>query len=125
MANLTIRFGVILVLLGAITYFAVASHARTSLIPAAVGLVLILLGALARTEDAKKRMLWMHIAVTVGLVGAILPLVRATGKAIQMMQGVVIEHRMAVIEQMLMALICIIFVALCVRSFIAARRARI
>ncbi|MBS1816071.1 MAG: hypothetical protein JSS87_14460 [Acidobacteria bacterium] len=125
MANLTIRFGVILVLLGVITYFAVASHAPTSLIPAYFGLVLIGLGALARTEDAKKRMLWMHIAVTVGLVGAIIPLVRATGKAIQMVQGVVVEHRMAVIEQMLMALICIIFVALCVRSFVAARRARI
>ena len=125
MANLTIRFGVILVLLGVITYFAVASHASTSLIPAYFGLVLILLGALARTEDARKRMLWMHIAVTVGLVGAIIPLVRATGKAIQMMQGVAVAHGPAVIEQMLMALICIIFVALCVRSFIAARRARI
>lgn len=125
MANIAIRFGALLVLLGAVTYFVVVPHAPTSLIPAAFGLLLILCGAMARTEDAKKRMLWMHIAVTIGLLGAIFPLVRALLPAIHMAQGQEVAHPKAVVEQMLMALICILFTLLCVRSFIAARRARI
>lgn len=125
MANIAIRFGVLLVLLGVITYFVVVPHAPTALIPAGFGLLLILCGALARTEDTKKRMLWMHIAVTLGLVGAIMPLVRGLVPAIHMLQGQDVVRPKAVIEEMLMALICIIFMALCIRSFISARRARI
>lgn len=125
MANVTIRFGFLLVLLGAASFFMIVPHPPTALIPAYFGLALIILGALARTSDAKKRMLWMHIAVTLGLVGFIFPLVRATVPAIHMLQGIAVVHSRAVIEEMVMAFICLIFTALCVRSFIAARRARI
>jgi hypothetical protein len=86
------------------------------------GLVLALAGALANTEDSKRRMLWMHIAVTVGLLGfvgaasrVIVECVRANGP---------LEHPVAVEDQGAMAAICLVFVGLCVRSFIAARKAR-
>lgn len=125
MANLTIRFGALLVLLGGVFFFTTQPRAFTSLIPAAFGLVLIIFGTLARTEDAKKRMLWMHIAVTVGLLGFIFPFVRAIVPTIHMAQGIAVVRPKAVIEEMLMALICLIFTALCVKSFIAARRSRI
>jgi len=39
--------------------------------------------------------------------------------------GVELAHPAAVHEQLLMAAICLVFVLLCVRSFIAARRSRV
>ena len=125
MARITIIIGVLLALLGIGFYVASVPHAPTSLIPLYFGIVLVLLGVLAMTDDAKRRMLVMHIAVTVGLLGFLIPLVRALPGAIKMLQGVAVAHPLAIEEQMLMALLCVIFVGLCVRSFIAARRARI
>jgi len=125
MANLTMRFGALLIILGFATWFVTIPHAPTSLIPAIFGILLVLFGSLARTPDSKKRMLWMHIAVTVGLLGFIFPFVRALKPFINMLRGITVAHPRAVIEEMLMALICLIFTVLCIRSFIAARRARI
>ena len=70
-------------------------------------------------------MLVMHIAVTVGLLGFLFPFIRAASGAVRMLQGAAVAHPLAIEEQMLMALLCLIFVGLCVRSFIAARRSRI
>lgn len=125
MAKVTIAFGVVLALIGAGFYSVTVPHAPTSLIPLYFGILLVLLGALANTDDPKRRMIFMHIAVTVGLLGFIFPFARAIGGAIKMAQGVAVAHPVAIEEQMLMALVCLIFVVLCVRSFIAARRARI
>ena len=125
MARLTILFGVLLAVLGAGFFFASVPHAPTSLIPLYFGIALMLLGALAMTDDSKRRMLFMHIAVTIGLLGFLFPFFRAVPGAIKMLQGVAVAHPLAIEEQMLMALLCLIFVGLCVRSFIAARRARI
>lgn len=121
MANVTIRFGVLLVVLGAVFYWMTGHSAVTSLIPAFFGLVLIVFGVLARTEDAKRRMLVMHIAVTVGLLGFIFPAVRALMAYLHPP----ILRPLAVREEVLMAVICFIYTLLCVRSFIAARRARL
>jgi hypothetical protein len=84
-------------------------------------MALALAGALANTDDAKKRMLWMHIAVTVGLLGflgsgsrAIIEYVKASGQPL--------AHPVAVEDQAAMAVVCLVYVGLCVRSFIAARR---
>lgn len=125
MARITIMFGVLLALVGAGFFFAAVPHAPTSLIPLFFGVLFILLGALASTDDAKRRMLFMHIAVTVGLLGFLFPFIRAVSGAIRMLKGITVPHPLAIEEQMLMALLCLIFVGLCVRSFIAARRARI
>ena len=76
MAKLTIVFGVLLIVLGVASFVLTGASHPTSLIPAGFGLVLALSGALASGDDAKKRMLWMHIAVTVGLVGFIFPALR-------------------------------------------------
>ena len=122
MAKLTMVAGVLLVLLGAGVYLGVA-HAPTALIPAYFGLALLLCGVLANTEDAKRRALWMHIAVTLGLVGFILPLARSAGGAVKMLTGHAdqVLRPLAVEESMAMALICLVFTALCVRSFVRAR----
>ena len=125
MARLTMVVGVLLILLGGGVYISV-SHAPTALIPAYFGLALLLCGALANTEDAKRRMLWMHVAVTLGLIGFLFPFARSIGGAVKMLTGHAEEvlRPLAVEESMAMALICLVFTALCVRSFIRARITR-
>lgn len=123
MAKLTIVFGILLILLGIIGFVATGSHAPTALIPSFFGLLLTLFGSLAKTEDAKMRMLWMHIAVTVGLLGFLFT-TPGLIDVIRMARGVTVRRPAAATEQAFMWLICGIFVVLCVRSFIAARRNR-
>lgn len=124
MAKTTISFGVILILLGIFGFVATGSHFPTALIPAYFGLVLAVLGFLANTEDSKKRMLFMHIAVTIGLLGFL-----GTAKSIYdyvlLVTGKQFPYPAAVEEKAAMAGILLVFVILCVRSFIAARRARV
>lgn len=124
MAKLTIVFGILLILLGITGFVATGSSHPTALIPCAFGLLLALFGTLARTEDAKKRMLWMHIAVTVGLLGFLFT-IPGLIDVIRMAQGITVKRPAAAEEQSVMWFICGVFVALCVRSFIAARRSRI
>ena len=123
MARLTRVFGIVLVVLGAVYFVMTGSAHPTALIPAYFGVVLFLCGFLANTEDAKKRMLWMHIAVTVGLLGFLFPAFRG-GMALTHSATLTVVQRTAAQEEVVMAVICGIFTALCVRSFIAARVAR-
>jgi hypothetical protein len=123
MAKTTISFGAVLVLLGIFAFVGSRTHAPTSLIPAFVGLLLGILGFLAITDDAKKRMLYMHIAVTLGLLG-FLGTAKSIYDYIRMIQGMQFPHPLAVKEKAAMAVLLLIFVVMCVRSFVAARRAR-
>ena len=121
MATTTIGFGVVLILLGIGGYFGSGMVSLTALIPAAFGLLLVIFGALAK-DDSRRKMA-MHIAVLVGLLGflgtvsglAALPAVLAGGQ---------VERPMAVIAKSIMAVLMAVYVALCVRSFINARRSR-
>ena len=123
MAKTTVTFGVALILLGIFAFVGSRSHAPTSLIPAFVGLLLGILGFLAITDDAKKRMLFMHIAVTIGLLG-FLGTAKSIYDCILLFQGVQFPHPLAVEEKAAMAVLLLIYVVLCVRSFVAARRTR-
>jgi len=125
LANVTVRIAAILIFLGIVFFVLTGSNAPTSLIPAFFGIVLLVLGFVARTEDSKRRMMVMHIAVTIGLIGFLFPAIRS-GKVVlaKYMSGVPIAHLRAVQEEGLMAVICLLYVVLCVRSFIAARRSR-
>lgn len=122
MAILTICFGVVLVVLGDWGYVATGSLHPTALIPTWFGLALVLFGALA-TWNAKRRMMWMHIAVLIGLLGFLGAASRAITEVIHA-HGAPLAHPVAVEDQVAMAVICLVFVGLCVRSFIAARRLR-
>jgi len=127
MAKLTIGFGVVLILLSAVAYTQLGQHSHGihSLIPGAFGLLLVIFGALANTPVAKKRMLFMHIAVTVGLLGflgTIPGLIGVIKMGVGQSSGVAPD---AAKVQAIMGTICLIYVLLCVRSFIAARRARL
>jgi len=123
MAKVTILFGVILLVLGAGFYFATGAVAPTSLIPAGFGILLIFFGVLANSPEPGRRMLWMHVAVTLGLLGFLFPAFM-TIKSLAKAHGAPLARPLAIAEQGIMAVVCLIFVAFCVQSFIAARRAR-
>jgi len=123
LAKLTIVFGILLIALGA-TAFVLLGHHPHTLIPAAFGLLLAIFGALANSPDPKRRMLFMHIAVTVGLLGFLGTIPGIIG-IIKMAAGQAVARPDAAKVQAIMGTLCLIFVLLCVRSFIAARRARL
>ncbi len=125
MAKITIAVGVLLILLGAVVYGSITPHAPTSLIPAFFGLVFVVLGALASTPDTERRALFMHIAVTFGLIGFLLPFLRSVGPVVRLLQGQTVLRPLAAEESMAMAMICLVFTILCVRNFIQARRTRL
>jgi hypothetical protein len=87
----------------------------TALIPAFFGLVIALLGAVAKSNENLRKHL-MHAAVMVGLIGFIIPAFRLLSKLGDLTLSA------AVVSQLAMALICLIFVILCVQSFVNARR---
>lgn len=123
MAKATLAFGAALVLLGVISFVGTGSMHPTALIPAYFGLALAVCGWLANSPDDRRRMIVMHIAVTIGLLGflgsgamAIVETVKAHGGPL--------AHPAAVESQAAMAVLCAGYVGLCVRSFIAARRSR-
>jgi len=114
----SIWIGRVLVLIGLIGYGygLYDGHANfTAFIPAAFGLILMILGHLAVAVDSLRKHL-MHVAVIVGLLGFILP----AGRLLMKISELSISA--AVLSQLSMALVCLIFVILAVRSFVAARR---
>src|ERR1035438_3967344 len=120
MAKITLVFAILLVALGLIGYLGTGSQHPTALIPAWIGLLLGLFGWRAVSPDERRRRLSMHISVTIGLVGfvgAVAEIIRnlASSKALDM---TALEAKMA------LAWLLLIYVALCARSFSAARRLR-
>ena len=121
MPTTTIVTGVLLIALGLIGFVGTGSEHPTALIPAGFGLALAICGFLAKAPERLK--LYMHIAVTLGLLG-FLGTVMGIVKVVRMAAGVAIERPEAAESQAVMAFICGIFVALCINSFIKARKAR-
>jgi hypothetical protein len=125
MAKVTVLFGILLVLLGGASFVLTGYKFPTSLIPVAFGILLVIFGLLAETPESRRRMLFMHIAVTVGLLGflatapalfQLVPLIKATK---------LFPYPAAIEEKAAMSALLLIYVVLCVRSFIAARRSRV
>lgn len=120
MARTAIFFGALLIAIGvgALLYF---DKGKTPLIPAYFGAPILLCGLLALKESL--RMHAMHGAVLVALIGFLMPAVMVAISLAKWMGGG--EPRwFAVGLQAVLAVICGLFVVLCVRSFIAARKRR-
>jgi uncharacterized membrane protein len=122
MAWPTILIGSVLVLIGAVGYLgAEPEHVSpTALIPAVVGVVLMLCGVLSFSDKRRKHA--MHIAAAIGVIGFLggfMPLIR------QQMKGKDFDPLApAARNGLLMSATCLVFVILCVLSFIDVRRAR-
>jgi uncharacterized membrane protein len=125
MARITILVGFLLIVLGLLAYFVFGPSSVaegetvsvTALIPAFFGAPLVVLGLLAIKDSLRK--VAMHIAVLLGLLGFVGSLMRILPK---LFKGESVELSMPVIIQLTMAFICLVFLGLCIQSFVAARR---
>jgi hypothetical protein len=122
MAKVTLIFALLLVALGVVSYIGTGSQHPTALIPTWFGLALGLFGFLAISPDEKRRKLFMHVNVTIGLLGFL----GAAGRAFQAYTHArslgVEPDRIALEAQATMAGLLLIYVLLCIKSFIDARR---
>jgi len=124
MAKTTIIFGVLLMILGAVGYFGTGSAHPTALIPSWFGLALSAGGILAISPNEGRRKLFMHINVAIGAIGCIGALVEAIrGYGAARSAGIDPDMK-AFAAKLAMFVLCAIYVNLCVRSFIQARRSR-
>jgi hypothetical protein len=118
MPSTAITCGTLLVLIGILGYVngVMTNHpSMTALIPAAVGIILLLLGIFARMREGLRRHL-MHAAVLVALIGFIASAGRLFSKLGEL------TYNAAVVSQVSMALVCLLFVILAIKSFIDARQ---
>ncbi len=117
MPHTAIKFGRVLILIGIIGYalgFYNGYASLTALIPAAFGIVLLILGYAARAKENLRKHL-MHVAVLIGLIGFLVPAYRLISKFSELTLST------AVTAQIVMALTCLLFVIACVKSFMDAR----
>jgi hypothetical protein len=118
MPSTAIACGTLLVLIGILGYVngVMTNHASlTALIPAAVGVVLLLLGVFARMNEGLRKHL-MHAAVLVALLG----FVASAGRLVSKLSD--LTYNAALVSQVSMALVCLLFVILAIKSFVDARR---
>jgi hypothetical protein len=118
MAKVTLVFAVLLIALGMTGYLGTGSAHPTALIPAWIGLALGFGGLLAISPNEGRRKLFMHINVTIGLLGFL-------GTAVEIARSFIATaspDAIALTAKIALALLLLVYVILCVRSFIAARR---
>jgi hypothetical protein len=124
MQRLTVLVGVILVAIGAAGYLGAAPNKGGVMLLAGVGAVLIVCGWVAGSEKA--RMHAMHAAVLAGLIGLVAGVVVGlSGGGEQVaVEAVGGEQAGTGWPSWVAAVVCAIYVVMCVRSFVMARLAR-
>lgn len=116
MPMLTIVFGGLLIVLGVVGFVLTGSEHPTALIPAFAGILFEICGGIAMIPGARKHA--MHAAVMVGLFGFL----AATIQLVRALTASTPQTMMKLISLGGMASLTLLFVLLCVRSFINARR---
>jgi uncharacterized membrane protein len=116
MARIAIVFGGLLIALGLGDYLGTGRESVFDLIPTLFGLVILGLGLAALREAWRKNA--VHTAVVVGLVGFVAML----HSLIRLVSKLLSEP--SLLAQSMMSILCAVFVLLCVKSFIDARRSR-
>jgi len=119
-SKLSTTIGIVMIILGAISYIATGAASATALIPAFFGIVFVALGILGmRSESMRKHA--MHAALLLailGLGGSFGGLLSVLG----VLTGGELERPAASYAQAVMAIICIFFITAGVKSFINARK---
>jgi hypothetical protein len=92
------------------------------LIPAFFGLVFVILGLLSRRDKLRKHT--MHAAAALALIGCVLSAYRGIPTTYRFLTDETVTWPVAALEQDIMAVLCLIYVELCIKSFLNARRRR-
>jgi len=120
MPTTSIICGILLVLIGIAGYVQGMMSDRqsvTALIPAIFGILLFAFGAAARAKENLRKHL-MHAAAVVALLG----LLATAGRLVPRLGNLTFSA--AEMAQIAMALICLVFLILAIKSFTEARRQR-
>ncbi|MHC4399042.1 MAG: hypothetical protein ACYTG0_05110 [Planctomycetota bacterium] len=112
MPKVAVAVAALLIIQGVAFYVGTPSKSPTALIPAAVGLPILILGILAVRQTARKHA--MHGAAAFALLGLLAAVWRIAARGV--------SWSAAGVSLLLMVVICGGFVALCVKSFLDARR---
>jgi hypothetical protein len=123
LAKVTLVFVVLLIALGLVGYFGTGALHMTALIPAWFGVALGIGGLLAISPSESRRKLFMHINVTIGLLGFIGGAVEAIRGYVHAKSAGMQPDEIALASKLTMTCLLLVYVILCVRSFISARRA--
>lgn len=115
----TIAYGIILISVGIIGYNVTGMVSITALIPAFLGIIILVCGILAQKESRRK--LFMHIALVFGLLG-LLGTASALPSLFTMLGGEEVTRPGAVIGKSVTAILSLIFLLIGVKSFVDARR---
>lgn len=124
MPSTAILFGALLFALGPIFYFLQIARgdstpSATAFIPSLLAILIVAFGLAAKSPSRRKAA--MHGAAAFGLLG-LLGSLMGLRKWPALLSGGDVERPLAAWEQLLMFLICSVFLTLCVKSFAAARR---
>jgi hypothetical protein len=118
MANVTLVFAVLLAGLGVGGYVGTGSVHPTALIPAGFGIVLGIFGFLAVSPNPNRRRMFMHINVMIAVLGFF-------GTVLEIFRNLIAPTDLdmtALVAKLGLAWLLLIYVILCVWSFIMARR---
>lgn len=120
MPLITTTYGELLIVVAVVAY--VLTSAPTALIPAGFGILFVALGVIGwKLPDWRKHA--MHIACVLALL-ALLGTAPGLFKLPALIVGNEVARPAAVVSQSIVAILSVIFLAFCIRSFILARRAR-
>lgn len=114
-ANVTIGYGAFLIAWGIAVSVLSESNSITSFFPSMLGAPLLVSGVMTLRKPEKKK-LWMHIAATFGLLCAL------GGTRFFMVMGDGLDYASG--SMLMLLLTGSAYTTVCVRSFIAARKAR-
>jgi hypothetical protein len=120
MAKVTLAFAALLMALGLVGYLGTGSQHPTALIPLWIGLLLGIFGVLAISPSENRRKIFMHINVTIGSLGLLATIVEIVRTLVSSKP----LDTAAMASKLSLAALLLAYVAVCVRSFISARRGR-
>ena len=116
----TIIFALALIVLGVASYIVTDAVSITALIPSFMGIVILICGLLATSENIKKHV--MHTAVLVTLVGGVFAAIKGVPGIKAMLMGIEIARPAAAIEQGVMVVLCFIYLVMSIRWFLGNRK---
>ena len=122
MAKVTLIFAGLLIALGLVGYVGTGSQHPTALIPAGFGVLLGIFGGLAISPSEARRKLFMHVNVTIGLIAFLGGAAEGVRGYVHASSAGLQPDMIALASKLTMAGLMLIYVILCVRSFIEARR---
>lgn len=120
--KLSINIGILLTLLGILSYILTDFVSITALIPAFFGIVFAGLGFWGKNSESMRKHT-MHASLLLallGLAGSFSGLLALIGA----FSGIMPERMGAVVSQSIMAVLCILFLIAGIKSFVDARKAR-